>query len=558
MQLTPDSLRQWYVYFQEKEMGPYRESELSQKLAIKEIALSAYVFTEGMTDWALASDTPVLTMATVRDTPAPAVTVASSAPKASIEKKEEKKLEVLSVSQPNIGSVVEKKEKVAEKSVEKNTSGSWERPSFSESGMESSSVNASQVRSLSAQKTQKGDRKDKEGLQEENTRAATRRFTLSTFKFPKLKPSVYAIPLILLTSIGGGYYYATNVGYIPYVSDFLGVVLGKSVKAPKSKKVAKKIEEAPPPVQTPEVVEEKAVQSSESSGTKSRDVNWDELQSFRKNQDPKAPPYRLASATLGSDRPVLIGVVSPLLRGTFVRVAVFPQSDRNLMAIPRLWEFRVPVADGYFAVGPLTIDGGKLPPGRYNVLVQMGQSYLGDTSFEVGTWPTGSDLTSRQSQLQKEKMALAEKERSAIEAKMREVSAAIGQLKVYGRYAGQGVKGAKDWKKLSKPWKDAFMKALQYQRSVVAGPMFYAKIQNDIYVLMGQLLRVYEALDTQSTGGAKEVQKKYKKGIAQIWTDLAKDQNNVSGEIQILGQKALPSLQIDMNVVKAQLGKNKE
>ena len=58
--MQPDSNRQWFVYFNEKEMGPFFEREVLQKLKISEFDPTAYVFTEGMTDWALVQDTPVL------------------------------------------------------------------------------------------------------------------------------------------------------------------------------------------------------------------------------------------------------------------------------------------------------------------------------------------------------------------------------------------------------------------------------------------------------------------------------------------------------------------
>src|SRR5688500_1813783 len=58
--MTPDPQRQWFVYFKEQEMGPFSERELQGKTRSGEITDSAYVFTEGMADWASLADTPVL------------------------------------------------------------------------------------------------------------------------------------------------------------------------------------------------------------------------------------------------------------------------------------------------------------------------------------------------------------------------------------------------------------------------------------------------------------------------------------------------------------------
>lgn len=49
--MTPDPKREWYVYFQEKEMGPFLELDLQKKIAKGELDQTAFVFTEGLSDW---------------------------------------------------------------------------------------------------------------------------------------------------------------------------------------------------------------------------------------------------------------------------------------------------------------------------------------------------------------------------------------------------------------------------------------------------------------------------------------------------------------------------
>ncbi len=60
MRMESNPTRQWFVYDKEREQGPFNEAELSQKIKSQEFGFEAYVYTEGMSDWALIKDTPVL------------------------------------------------------------------------------------------------------------------------------------------------------------------------------------------------------------------------------------------------------------------------------------------------------------------------------------------------------------------------------------------------------------------------------------------------------------------------------------------------------------------
>jgi hypothetical protein len=59
--MTPDPSREWYVYFKEQEMGPLSETDLQSKVSVGELDSSAFVFTEGMSDWASIDEVEVLT-----------------------------------------------------------------------------------------------------------------------------------------------------------------------------------------------------------------------------------------------------------------------------------------------------------------------------------------------------------------------------------------------------------------------------------------------------------------------------------------------------------------
>jgi RNA polymerase sigma factor (sigma-70 family) len=58
--LESNPQRQWFVYDKEREQGPFFEEELHHKIKAREFSGEAYVYTEGMSDWALIKDTPVL------------------------------------------------------------------------------------------------------------------------------------------------------------------------------------------------------------------------------------------------------------------------------------------------------------------------------------------------------------------------------------------------------------------------------------------------------------------------------------------------------------------
>jgi hypothetical protein len=59
--MTPDPSREWYVYFKEQEMGPLTETVLQNKVADGELDNTAFVFTEGMSDWTALDEVEFLT-----------------------------------------------------------------------------------------------------------------------------------------------------------------------------------------------------------------------------------------------------------------------------------------------------------------------------------------------------------------------------------------------------------------------------------------------------------------------------------------------------------------
>jgi hypothetical protein len=55
--MSVDPNRQWFVYFKETEMGPFAEPEMIKKIKAGEFDGTAFVYTDGMSDWELIKDT---------------------------------------------------------------------------------------------------------------------------------------------------------------------------------------------------------------------------------------------------------------------------------------------------------------------------------------------------------------------------------------------------------------------------------------------------------------------------------------------------------------------
>jgi len=73
--MQSDPQRQWFIYYKEKEIGPISESDVANRFSAGEIDGTAYVYTEGMSDWALVGELPLFskspTLQSVKSSPAP-------------------------------------------------------------------------------------------------------------------------------------------------------------------------------------------------------------------------------------------------------------------------------------------------------------------------------------------------------------------------------------------------------------------------------------------------------------------------------------------------------
>jgi hypothetical protein len=261
----------------------------------------------------------------------------------------------------------------------------------------------------------------------------------------------------------------------------------------------------------------------------------------------------MASRFLGGDRPVLVGVLSPLIPADEVKVAVFPMNERSLMAVPRVWYFRASVVDGFFTVGPIHSGIDPLKPGKYFVYVQFDDKFLGETEFEFGTWPEAGSLGAIQDGLQKERVALSDQERAALEAKAKELSAALEQLRAAGAKVA-GPKAVAQFLKMTQAWKTKIAQAESDQSQLMRGPMFYPKAQAAVVDLIAELRSLHAAIELQGRKGAAALRANRQKGLGQLWAEATRRQQALLGELQAMAMQKEPlALMIDTETVKASL-----
>jgi len=521
--LTPDPQRKWFIYFQQKEMGPLSESELKNKYAAGELDSTTYVYTEGMSDWALINDTSLLPTAPspthhTNTNPGPHSQSGYTNPGAQAINTNPG----LRSGNTNPGTQVTN----TNPAIQSGNSMAMEEElallGLAEAEMNKESISApapvakttaapKQVMPAAAEVTQQMP------IETPDTPppAAPKKLRLPSlsFKGKKLKP-IYVVFLFVVVGALG---MQLMVGGSPELSMFnpLLSALGLHKKAKAPPKAPPKNAGAPnksqPPPRSP----------------------WADLEELRASSDPKSPPYRLSAQPLGGKKPVLTGALSGLVPAERLRVAIYPDATKNLMVIPKIWFFEIPVLDGYFSIGPLSSGGKDLPPGTYHVLLRLNDSFLGETSFDQWGWPKDPDLAKVRAQIQKERLLIADKEKAAIESKIGELVAATTELKKLG--TALVPKKAIEWAKRSKSWSEKLNQAIDEQHSLLGGPMFYPSMQKEIYSYMSTLWAQKGALDLVAKGGTALLIQRKKVGLGQLWVQTNQKQAQLAGAASSLG-----------------------
>jgi hypothetical protein len=544
--LTPDPQRQWFVYFNEKELGPFAEKELLTKIAQGEFDTSAYVFTDGMTDWALVSDTPVLYKSgpgvaagagenwkeqstksivaaqgpldnpfddLIHEGDSPPVRATSGLPS-----------EAKAVTRTNPVQGPTDSAKVTSKAQVSHTS-------------ETNTKSGSMARSLSGAPEEA----PKVGA-EPTLRTATTGTNTKVVQKPASKPNRTLLLVLLLVVVGAAAYYWQNQmqGSLDLPSEVVNETQpeGESPQNTEAQGAA------------PEIVKSPKVEPTSGAGAGISDVDWAKLKEFRAVKEQKGPTYMLSPNAIGGKFPIVVGALSPLIESEQVHLAVFPDPERSLMAIPKIWYLRASSLDGFFSAGPLNLDGKELPPGRYIVLVQTTDGLLGETSFELGLWPDPTRLAEIKTTMTAEMKTLAGQEREALVAKLKEIKAALAQLKAKSQAAVRGPRGAPEWKAFSKAWYESLLKAIRDQRSVTVGPMFYPAEQLKLLNFMENVRALQESFALVSRGGAKLLAKTRNQNLGKELAAINKEEATITSDFASLDKITAQPLVISVENVK--------
>ncbi len=454
-----DSDRQWFVYFKETEMGPYAEPEMLKKLKSGEFDGTAFVFTDGMSDWELIKDTRLQQLL------APA-----------------------------------QEEKIPDGLVK-------EKISAGPSLVDASSRFESAAREPEVQRS-----------------TAPSNATTQKRRSIGFKPLVAILFFVL---VGAGY--------------LLNRDLINSYISGNSEKIV-------------DLSETVNTQSTNPVAAQDTSVNWLELDAFVRIQDPQGPSFRVANKTLAGLRPVLVGALSPMLKMTRLTVAVFPDNERSLYAIPPVWVWDVGVQSGYFSAGPHLNEGGDLLPGRYRVLIASQGKFLGDVGFELGVYPIGDELVSKKAESQKLLGEISAKERTSLKNKIQTL-ASIQQRSLALEPMAQGRKGKRrSWLEQRTPVVKDLGELRDAQAKVISGPLFFATEQAQLLVVVRSLDAYLDALEYFSYGGPEHVKLKLNSDIGSLknaantaWQKLEVATKDIDA------RQAVEPLRLDAEVIKARV-----
>lgn len=415
--MNVDTERQWFVYFKETEMGPFPEPELVSKIKSGEFDETAFVFTDGMSDWELIKESGLKTFFQSTKTPVTNV------------------VEINSKSQSQSSSAY------SDQAIVKESLGSQKQAAANEI-----------INSITTPKQN--------------------RFGLK---------SVAAVLFVVI--IGTGYVLNKDLVSSFFSNNQENQLIDLSKETPE-----------------PQAVNVQAAQDTS--------VNWNELDTFVKIMDPQGPAFRLANKTLGGMRPIVVGAVSPGFKVNYLTIALFPDNDRSLYAIPPLWISDVGVQSGYFSVGPHLNRGQDLLPGRYRVLVASGGKFLGDASVDIGEFPLGNALETKKSELISEVQALSGSEKDQVKQRQQWLIQASQKLAALEALATGGASKKKAWNDQKLAALKEAVQNRELQSQVLQGPMFYPTEQNLVMSAVVAWEQLLLGLDHFSAGGDAAVKAK--------------------------------------------------
>lgn len=282
---------------------------------------------------------------------------------------------------------------------------------------------------------------------------------------------------------------------------------------------------------------------------------WTDLSSYKAADNGEAPPVRLATENLMGSRPILVGVVSPMVMADRklkkLRVAIFPDGERSLVIKPWVWIKEIPLYGEYFSIGPLSLDGQPLPVGVYHVMFRGDNTEMGAQTFQIGPWPSETELAAKMKELENQRVLAAGDERKVLDQNFNTLVGLTAELEKNGREKGiqPGMSARKSWLAFSQSWLKSYQDLGENLRPT-GDYRFYADAHASMDNYYKSLKRVYLLTEAYSNGGAKAFAKASKMSR---YTDLlianTKQKDDVKSVLLELEKQAVAVPKIDSNQV---------
>lgn len=526
--MSPDSNREWFIYFKEKEMGPLPESQVKLRFTQGELDGTAFVFTEGMSDWVSIDEVEVFVEPSDEGAEQQEQTIS---PESTVE------VPTQTFTPP---SPPEELFEQQDLSAPEGTVEGVEEQQFAESAGELPPIEQElqgsglQVEKLGAPKaepdflSEKAEAKTAAGSEAQQPKKV-KYARLALLFFTALLTGAILFDLANVSSGGQPAFVRALLGNI---SEFTG-----SGTAATDSEVSGEAGLAEQPV----------VANNPSKD----EIVWSELQALRNSDDRSVAPFRISSQLLSGKRPIIAGAVSSFIDVETVHLLVMPDMPRNTMAHPEFWWFSLPLVDGYFAAGPLNIAGQELPDGKYLVWAQAGGNFLGEASFDLGVLPRGPEADVIAKQLQNEWQMRAAEERGFLEDRVSDLSQLYELLRKDSiALAIKGAAKRKEWDASSKAWGEAFESA-QLQLSAASLASYYPEFQGVIQKFSDEMLEVRDLMDVYNKSGRAAFERRAGTRFTPLWNGLKNQRDALVSEASSLEGLKVGQVVVDKDAAKA-------
>ena len=179
--------------------------------------------------------------------------------------------------------------------------------------------------------------------------------------------------------------------------------------------------------------------------------DWSELKHYRQRHDIEGSGFVVARDNIDEEFPVVKAAVSTQFDSGELNYRIYPVPGANLMPLPQIFSGTSTVRNGFFVIGPLSDGGNPLPVGKYRLIAQMNDVFLGEVTLLRGHLPEGEELQKAEEKMKLEKLKrIAElKTKFANKAKsLQDLVSALEGLKHFTNLAQQNVEVQKALDKL--------------------------------------------------------------------------------------------------------------